>query len=190
MPSWRNILGISAYYHDAAAALVCDGEIAAAAHEERFTRKKNDSDFPRQAIAACLGQAKLYGRQLDAVVFYDKPILKFARILETYLAVAPRGWRTFPTVISNWLGEKLDLRGAIRKDFENLAGGGAGLRCAGSVVRLVAAPLVSGLLSVHGHAGVLSNSNFRQNGSGRVLFLNPDSVGVDHAPVREGLSPA
>src|ERR1017187_8531371 len=109
MPSWRNILGISAYYHDAAAALLCDGRIAAAAQEERFTRKKNDSDFPRHAIAACLRQSGLASRQLDAVVFYDKPILKFARVLETYLAVAPRGWRTFPPVMSNMLGEKTEL---------------------------------------------------------------------------------
>jgi carbamoyltransferase len=120
MPSWRNILGISAYYHDAAAALVCDGRIAAAAQEERFTRRKNDPDFPRHAIAACLRQADLSCQQLDAVVFYDKPILKFARVLETYLAVAPGGWRTFPTVMSNWLGEKLDLRGTIRKELPEL----------------------------------------------------------------------
>jgi carbamoyltransferase len=120
MPSWRNILGISAYYHDAAAALLCDGRIAAAAQEERFTRKKNDPDFPSHAIGACLRQANLSCPELDAVVFYDKPLLKFARLLETYLAVAPRGWRTFPTVMSNWLGEKLDLRGAIRKELPEL----------------------------------------------------------------------
>jgi carbamoyltransferase len=120
MSSWRNILGISAFYHDAAAALLRDGRIAAAAQEERFTRKKNDSEFPRHAIAACLRQAGLTSQELDAVVFYDKPILKFARVLETYLAVAPRGWRTFPTVMSNWLGEKLDLRGAIRKELPEL----------------------------------------------------------------------
>jgi carbamoyltransferase len=120
MPSWRNILGISAFYHDAAAVLLRDGRIAAAAQEERFTRKKNDPDFPRHAIGACLRQADLTCRQLDAVVFYDKPILKFARVLETYLAVAPRGWRTFPTVMSNWLGERLDLRGAIRKELPEL----------------------------------------------------------------------
>ena len=120
MPSWRNILGISAYYHDAAAALVCDGRIAAAAQEERFTRKKNDPDFPSHAIDACLRQAGLTRRQLDAVVFYDKPILKFARVLETYLAVAPDGWRTFPTVLSNWLGERLDLRGTLRKELPDL----------------------------------------------------------------------
>lgn len=120
MPAWRNILGISAYFHDAAAALLCDGQIAAAAQEERFTRKKNDPEFPRHAVAACLRQANLAEKQLDAVVFYDKPILKFARVLETYLAVAPRGWRTFPTVISNWLGEKLNLRGSIRKELPEL----------------------------------------------------------------------
>src|ERR1039458_4399771 len=116
----RNILGISAYYHDSAAALVMDGKIISAAQEERFTRKKNDSDFPRHAAGFCLRHASLTPTQLDAVVFYDKPILKFARLLETYLAVAPGGWRTFPTVLSNWLGEKLDLRKAIRAELPGL----------------------------------------------------------------------
>src|SRR5665213_2401371 len=120
MPSWRNILGISAFYHDAAATLVCDGRIASAAQEERFTRKKNDPDFPRNAIDACLRLAGLTRSQLDAVVFYDKPGLKFARFLETYLAVVPRGWRTFPTVMSNWRGERLDPRGTIRKELPEL----------------------------------------------------------------------
>lgn len=120
MPSPRNILGISAYYHDAAAALVCDGNIISAAQEERFTRKKNDPDFPRQAVEFCLRHAHLAQNQIDAVVFYDKPILKFSRLLETYLAVAPGGWRTFPTVLSNWLGEKLDLRKAIRAELPEL----------------------------------------------------------------------
>jgi carbamoyltransferase len=120
MPAPRNILGVSAYYHDAAAALVCDGKIISAAQEERFTRKKNDSDFPRHAVQFCLRHANLTLAQLDAVVFYDKPILKFARLLETYLAVAPGGWRTFPTVLSNWLGEKLDLRKAIRAELPEL----------------------------------------------------------------------
>jgi carbamoyltransferase len=120
MPALRNILGISAYYHDAAAALVCDGKIISAAQEERFTRKKNDSDFPRQAIQSCLDHANLTLAQLDAVIFYDKPILKFTRLLETYLAVAPGGWRTFPTVLSNWLGEKLDLRKAVRAELPEL----------------------------------------------------------------------
>lgn len=120
MPAPRNILGVSAYYHDAAAALVVDGKIISAAQEERFTRKKNDSDFPRHAAQFCLRHANLTPEQLDAVVFYDKPILKFARLLETYLAVAPGGWRTFPTVLSNWLGEKLDLRKAIRAELPEL----------------------------------------------------------------------
>jgi carbamoyltransferase len=120
MPAPRKILGVSAYYHDAAAALVVDGKILSAAQEERFTRKKNDSDFPRHAAQFCLQQANLSPAQLDAVVFYDKPILKFARLLETYLAVAPGGWRTFPTVMSNWLGEKLDLRKAIRAELPDL----------------------------------------------------------------------
>ena len=120
MPGSRNILGVSAYYHDAAAALVTDGNIIAAAQEERFTRRKNDSDFPRHAAAFCLQHAGLTMAQLDAVVFYDKPVLKFTRLLETYLAVAPGGWRTFPTVLSNWLGEKLDLRKAIRAELPGL----------------------------------------------------------------------
>lgn len=120
MPAPQNILGISAYYHDAAAALVCHGEIISAAQEERFTRKKNDPDFPRQAVEFCLRHAAMSPAQLDAVVFYDKPVLKFTRLLETYLAVAPGGWRTFPTVMANWLGEKLDLRKAIRAELPEL----------------------------------------------------------------------
>jgi len=120
MPQREHILGISAYYHDAAAALVSHGAIVAAAQEERFSRRKNDSDFPRQAIAFCLQRAGLRLEQLDAVVFYDKPILKFTRLLETYLAVAPGGWRTFPTVLANWLGEKLDLRKTLRAELPSL----------------------------------------------------------------------
>jgi carbamoyltransferase len=120
MPAPRHILGLSAYYHDSAAALVVDGRIIAAAQEERFTRRKNDSDFPAQAAAFCLRQAQLSEARLDAVVFYDKPVLKFTRLLETYLAVAPGGWRTFPTVLTNWLGEKLDLRKAIRSRLPGL----------------------------------------------------------------------
>jgi carbamoyltransferase len=120
MPPPRHILGISAYYHDAAAALLREGEIVCAAQEERFTRKKNDPDFPRLAIQFCLRHAALTPAQLDAVVFYDKPVLKFTRLLETYLAVAPGGWRTFPVVLSNWLGEKLDLRKAIRAELPEL----------------------------------------------------------------------
>ena len=120
MPAPRNVLGLSAYYHDAAAALVRDGKIVCAAQEERFSRKKNDPDFPAQAVQFCLQYTNLDPSELDAVVFYDKPILKFARLLETYLAVAPGGWRTFPVVLSNWLAEKLDLRRIIRAQLPGL----------------------------------------------------------------------
>src|SRR5580698_3066533 len=120
MPAPRNILGISAYYHDAAAALVIDGKIVSAAQEERFTRKKNDPDFPRRAAQFCLRHANLKPGQLDVVVFYDKPVLKFTRLLETWLAVAPAGWRTFPTAVSNWLGGKLDVRKLIRAALPEL----------------------------------------------------------------------
>jgi carbamoyltransferase len=120
MPGLRHILGISAFYHDAAAALLRDGLIVAAAQEERFTRRKNDPDFPRHAIRACLKHADLGTGRLDAVVFYDKPILKFTRMLETYLAVAPGGWRTFPAIMPSWLGEKLNLRKTIREELPEL----------------------------------------------------------------------
>ena len=114
------ILGISAYYHDAAAALLRDGRIVAAAQEERFTRIKNEPDFPRQAIEFCLRYGGIKAAELDCVAFYDKPVLKFTRLLETYLAVAPGGWRTFPEVLSNWLGGKLDLRKTIREELPGL----------------------------------------------------------------------
>ena len=119
----RHILGISAYYHDSAAALLCDGEIVAAAQEERFTRKKNDERFPHRAISFCLQHAGLTPANLDAVVFYDKPILKFARLLETCLAVAPRGLKVFLKAMPSWLGEKLNLRKTIREELPGLAGG-------------------------------------------------------------------
>jgi carbamoyltransferase len=109
------ILGISAFYHDSAAALVVDGEIVAAAQEERFTRKKHDPGFPAHAIAYCLEEAKLTAGQLDYVAFYDKPLTKFERLLETYLAVAPRGLRSFSMAIPVWLKEKLFLRRTLRK---------------------------------------------------------------------------
>lgn len=119
----RHILGLSAYYHDAAAALLVDGKIVAAAQEERFTRRKNDADFPANAVQFCLRQVGLSPSQLDAVVFYDKPVLKFARLLETYLAVAPGGLKTFPETLSNWLGGKLDLRKTIRAELPGLRAG-------------------------------------------------------------------
>jgi len=103
------ILGISAFYHDSAAALVVDGEIIAAAQEERFTRKKHDFDFPQNAVDYCLGEAGITPEQLDYVGFYDKPLTKFERLLETYLAVTPAGYRSFRQAIPLWLKQKLHL---------------------------------------------------------------------------------
>ena len=103
------ILGISAYYHDSAAALLVDGEIVAAAQEERFSRKKHDFRFPTHAIDYCLAEAGLSAGDLDHVAFYDKPLLKFERILETYLAYAPAGFRSFLTILPLWVRQKLHL---------------------------------------------------------------------------------
>jgi carbamoyltransferase len=112
-----NILGISAFYHDSAAALLRDGEIIAAAQEERFTRKKGDDSFPSAAIAYCLKEGGLSVADLDTVAFYDKPLLKFERILETYLSVAPRGFRSFAMATPLWLKEKLHTEGKIRTEL-------------------------------------------------------------------------
>ena len=106
---YMNILGISAFYHDSAAALVRDGEIIAAAQEERFTRKKHDSRFPTNAVDYCLAAGGLTAEQLDYVVFYEKPLVKFERLLETYIAYAPRGFRQFLMAIPLWLRQKLHL---------------------------------------------------------------------------------
>ncbi|HAN30779.1 MAG TPA: hypothetical protein DCQ06_04210, partial [Myxococcales bacterium] len=112
------ILGISCYYHDSAAVLIDDGRIIAAAQEERFTRKKHDSSFPSNAIRYCMAEAGLFdGKGLDAVVFYEKPLLKFHRLVETYLAVAPRGFRSFAKALAMWATDKLwtepNIRGAL-----------------------------------------------------------------------------
>lgn len=109
------VLGISAYYHDAAACLIRDGEIVAAAQEERFTRKKHDSSFPVNAINYCLSEAKIDSSQIDHIVFYDKPFLKFHRLIETYLAYAPRGFESFVQAIPAWLKDKLFQRRTIAK---------------------------------------------------------------------------
>jgi carbamoyltransferase len=109
------ILGISAFYHDSAAALVVDGEIVAAAQEERFTRKKHDFEFPVNAIDFCLQQSGVTAKDLDYVGFYDKPFTKFERLLETYLAYIPRGYRSFRQAIPLWLKQKLHLPREIRK---------------------------------------------------------------------------
>lgn len=113
-----NILGISAFYHDSAACVVQDGEIVAAAQEERFTRKKHDPSFPKHAIDACLKTAGITKNDLDYVAFYDKPFVKFERILETYLGVAPSGIRSFLMAIPLWLQEKLWLPKVIRESME------------------------------------------------------------------------
>lgn len=115
------VLGVSAFYHDAAAALVVDGKIVAAAQEERFTRKKHDASFPRHAVAYCLQEAGIGLGDLDRVAFYDKPLLKFERLLETYLSFAPRGWRSFLTAMPVWLKEKLFLERLLRTEFDRVA---------------------------------------------------------------------
>ncbi|MBX3627672.1 MAG: carbamoyltransferase [Rhizobacter sp.] len=114
------ILGISAYYHDSAAALVEDGVIVAAAQEERFTRKKHDARFPTHAIDYCLKRAGVGLEGIDRVVFYDKPFLKFERLLETYLAFAPLGFKSFRMSIPLWLREKLFLKDLLQKAFQKI----------------------------------------------------------------------
>lgn len=111
------IIGISAYYHDSAACLVCDGEIVAAAQEERFTRKKHDPRFPHRALDYCLREGGITLRQVRAVTFYDKPLVKFERLLETYLAFAPKGIRSFLAAMPVWLKEKLFLKTLLQKEL-------------------------------------------------------------------------
>ncbi len=118
------VLGISAFYHDSAAALIEDGRIVAAAQEERFTRKKHDSRFPAHAIRSCLTEGGIELGDVDHVVFYDKPFLKFERLLETYLTFAPRGIRSFSMAIPLWLREKLFLKDLLRKEFRKIDGAG------------------------------------------------------------------
>ncbi|HEX2365329.1 MAG TPA: carbamoyltransferase, partial [Bradyrhizobium sp.] len=112
------ILGISAFYHDSAAALVEDGRLVAAAQEERFTRKKHDASFPRHAVAYCLEAAGAKLADIDHVAFYDKPFLKFERLLETYIALAPQGFRSFQMAIPLWLKEKLFQKSLLRKQLK------------------------------------------------------------------------
>lgn len=111
------ILGISAYYHDSACALIRDGEIVAAAHEERFTRKKHDPRFPHFALAYCLREAGIEFDELDHIVFYDKPFLKFERLLETYIAFAPKGFKSFCTSMLLWLKDKLFLKKTLIREL-------------------------------------------------------------------------
>ena len=112
-----NILGISAFYHDSAAALVQDGVIVAAAQEERFTRRKHDAAFPTNAVAYCLREVGITAADLDAAVFYEKPLVKADRLIETYLGVAPRGLRSFAMAIPTWLREKNNIPALIRRNL-------------------------------------------------------------------------
>ena len=117
------VLGISAFYHDSAATLVADGDIVAAAQEERFTRKKHDASFPHRAIEYCLATGNVSLDDVDCVVFYDKPFLKFERLLETYTAFAPRGFRSFAMAIPLWLREKLFQKFLILKELKAFGNG-------------------------------------------------------------------
>jgi carbamoyltransferase len=114
------ILGISAFYHDSAAALIIDGEIIAAAQEERFTRKKHDSSYPVNAINYCLSEAELLLAQVDYIAFYDKPFLKFERLLENYVAFAPKGFQSFRMAMPIWLREKLFLKYMLIKEIKKI----------------------------------------------------------------------
>src|SRR6266542_2262553 len=111
------ILGISAFYHDSAAALLIDGRIVAAAQEERFTRRKHDAGFPVHAVAYCLQEGQLKPEQVEYVAFYEKPLSKFERLLETYLAFVPRGFRSFRLALPLWLKDKLILRRPIGRQL-------------------------------------------------------------------------
>ena len=117
------ILGISAFYHDSAAALLRGAEIVAAAQEERFTRRKHDASFPRHAIEYCLAEGGVDPGELDYVVFYDKPFLKFERLIETYLAFAPRGFASFRMALPLWIREKLFQKDVLRRELRTLAPG-------------------------------------------------------------------
>ena len=117
----KSILGISAYYHDSAAALLYNGDIVAAAQKERFSRRKHDSRFPQSAIVYCLKEAGLDLKDVSQIVFYDKPLVKFERLLETYLSYAPYGFRSFVAAMPIWLKEKLYLKNTLKKELSKLA---------------------------------------------------------------------
>jgi carbamoyltransferase len=139
------VLGISAFYHDSAAAIVEDGRIVAAVQEERFTRKKHDPSFPINSIAYCLEEAGAKLDELDHVVFYDKPFLKFERLMETYIALAPRGFRSFRMAIPLWLKEKLFQKSVLKGELKQFADG---FDVARLVLRTPSEPCGISLLSV------------------------------------------
>ena len=117
-----NILGISAYYHDSAAALLKDGDLVAAVQQERFSRKKHDARFPAESISYCLETENLRLQELDRIIFYDKPLIKFERLLETYMSYAPNGFRSFVAAMPVWLKEKLYLKSVLKNELAHLAG--------------------------------------------------------------------
>src|SRR5437016_6437025 len=119
MAKMTKVLGISAFYHDSAAALIVDGRIVAAAQEERFSRQKYDEAFPVQSIDYCLKQAGIKAEQLDYVGFYDKPFLKFQRLLETYISYAPEGFSSFLRAMPLWLNKKLHLTREMREGLKD-----------------------------------------------------------------------
>ena len=114
------VIGVSAYYHDSATALIIDGEIISAVQEERFTRKKHDSSFPKEALKYCLENNNLTLKDIDHVIYYEKPLLTFERLLETYLGAAPRGGRSFIAAMQVWLKEKLFLKTEIKNQLKDI----------------------------------------------------------------------
>ena len=116
----KSILGISAFYHDSAAALIVDGKIIAAAQEERFSRKKHDSSYPFNAVKYVLKEGKLKLSEIDYIAFYEKPFLKFERLLETYIAYAPKGFRSFSMSMPLWLREKLFQKKVIFNELQTM----------------------------------------------------------------------
>jgi carbamoyltransferase len=117
------VLGISAFYHDSAAAIVEEGRVVAAAQEERFTRKKFDASFPHRAVEYCLEAARCSLKNVDIITFYDKPFLKFERLIETYLAFSPRGFQSFRLAVPLWLREKLFLKSLLRGRLNEIEDG-------------------------------------------------------------------
>lgn len=159
-----NILGISAYYHDSAAALIVNGKIVSAAQEERFTRKKHNPSFPAEAIKYCLASQNISINDVDYVVFYDKPLLTFDRLLETFLSQAPRGFRTFLKAMPVWLKEKLYLNSVLRKELEQL-----GAENKGKDVKL--------MFTDHHHAHAHAASAFFPSAFSEAAVLCLDGVG-------------
>ena len=114
-----SILGISAFYHDSAAVLIIDGKIIAAVQEERFSRKKHDSGYPFRSVEYVLNESKLKLNEVNYIVFYEKPFLKFERLLETYVAFSPKGYKSFSTSMPIWLGEKLFQKKVLFNELRN-----------------------------------------------------------------------